>query len=384
MQQQKTKKTIRNMNMDLLRIVSMLLIVLLHSIDHSGVLEEAIDCSSVVDIYVMYVYSFTRICVNCYVLLSGYFLVKSQFRIQKLLTLWLEVVFYSFFIKLIFMLLGQTPFSFVSLASCVFPVVTGRYWFVTIYFALYIISPFLNKFIYAVNQKEFTLFNIVLCGLFSIWSSIHPAIAGVNSGGGWGLAWFVVLYFAAAWFRLYYRPNFKFIRKICLVLLFPVITTFMFVGAGITGSGLLKSIANQWCRYDSIPVYIASVSLFMVFINIKVENQIIKRLIAIVSPATFGVYMIHAHAEVDPWLWGLLNLPKMMEKNLFPIKQIAIVLIIFMVCILIEFIRQKTIGRFEKSEILKQACEKAELVVNTLFDTVFNVINRSSNENISN
>ena len=384
MQQENGKKVARNMNMDLLRIVSMLLIVLLHSIDHSGVLEKAINCESVIDIYVMYVYAFTRVCVNCYVLLSGYFLVKSKFRLHKLIALWMEVVFYSFVIKLIFMLTGQITFSIVSLASCFFPILTGRYWFVTIYFALYLIAPFLNKAIYAMDKREFTMFNIVLGVLFSVWSSIHPAIAGVNSGGGWGLAWFVVLYFAAAWFRLYYVPCYRYIGKIVLVFLMPVITIVIFIVGGVLKSGILQQIGNQWCRYDSLPVYFASVMLFVVFINVKIENERVKKIISIVSPATFGVYMIHAHAEVDPWLWGMLDLPQKMENMAFPAVQLLSVLVIFVICIGIDIVRQKTLGRIEKSDVVKQVSNRVETLIKTLFLKLFNVLNRSTHENISN
>lgn len=360
MQQENGKKVARNMNMDLLRIVSMLLIVLLHSIDHSGVLEKAINCESVIDIYVMYVYAFTRVCVNCYVLLSGYFLVKSKFRLHKLIVLWMEVVFYSFVIKLIFMITGQTAFSIVSLASCFFPILTGRYWFVTIYFALYLIAPFLNKAIYAMDKREFTMFNIVLGVLFSVWSSIHPAIAGVNSGGGWGLAWFVVLYFAAAWFRLYYVPCYRYIVKIVLVFLIPVMTTVIFIIGGVLKSGVFQQIGNQWCRYDSLPVYLASLMLFVAFINVKIENGRVKKMISIVSPATFGVYMIHAHAEVDPWMWGMLDLPQKMESMAFPAIQLLSVLAIFAICIGIDIVRQKTIGRIEKSNVAKRISDSLE------------------------
>ena len=384
MKQESTKKVTRNMNMDLLRIVSMMLIVMLHSIDHSGVLERAIDCESVIDIYVMYVYAFTRVCVNCYVLLSGYFLVKSKFRLHKLVTLWMEVVFYSFVIKLIFMLIGQTQFSIVSLASCFFPVLTGRYWFVTIYFALYLIAPFLNKTIYAMDKKEFTMFNIVLGVLFSVWSSIHPTIAGVNSGGGWGLAWFVVLYFAAAWFRLYYVPCYRYIGKIVVVFLIPVITTVIFIIGRVLENGILRQIGNQWCRYDSLPVYFTSIMLFMTFINLKVENEKVKRMISIVSPATFGVYMIHAHAEIDPWLWGMLDLPQKMENMTFLVIQLMSVLVIFAICIGIDIVRQKTVGRIEKSNVIKKVSNKVETLIKTLFLKLFNAINRSSHENISN
>lgn len=384
MQQENGKKVARNMDMDLLRIVSMLFIVLLHSIDHSGVLEKAINCESAIDIYVMYVYAFTRVCVNCYVLLSGYFLVKSKFRLHKLIALWMEVVFYSFVIKLIFMITGQTAFSIVSLASCFFPILTGRYWFVTIYFALYLIAPFLNKAIYAMDKREFTMFNIVLGVLFSVWSSIHPAIAGVNSGGGWGLAWFVVLYFAAAWFRLYYVPCYRYIGKIVLVFLIPVMTTVIFIIGGVLKSGIFQQIGNQWCRYDSLPVYFASLMLFVAFINVKIENGRVKKMISIVSPATFGVYMIHAHAEVDPWIWRMLDLPQKMESMAFPAIQLLSVLAIFAICIRIDIVRQKTIGRIEKSNIINQVSNRVETLIKTLFLKLFNVLNRSTHENISN
>ena len=90
----KTKE--RNANMDLLRILSMFLIILLHSIDHSGVLEVADVGPMHMQLYIRFIYMLTQVCVNCYVLLSGYLLVKSKFRLQKLVALWMEVIFYSF------------------------------------------------------------------------------------------------------------------------------------------------------------------------------------------------------------------------------------------------------------------------------------------------
>lgn len=149
-------------------------------------------------------------------------------------------------------------------------------------------------------------------------------------------------------------------------------------------SGLLKQIGNQWCRYDSLPVYFASLMLFVAFINVKVENVKVKKMISIVSPATFGVYMIHAHAEVDPWLWGMLDLPQKMESMAFPVIQLLSVLVIFAICIGIDIIRQKTIGRIEKSDVVKQVSNRVETLIKTLFLKLFNVLNRSTHENISN
>ena len=186
----------RQANLDLLRIVSMLLIIFLHSIDHTGVLECAPAAGKMANLYIRFAYMLSQVCVNIYVMLSGYFLVNSRFRVQKLAALWLETVFYAFTIKLGFMLTGKAPFSVVSLASCLFPFFTGRYWFITIYVGLYALSPFLNNAIRAMDRKQHLMLNITLMLLFSAWNSVHPSFAGMNSGGGWGLAWFVVLYFS--------------------------------------------------------------------------------------------------------------------------------------------------------------------------------------------
>lgn len=74
------KKESRFANLDALRILSMILIILLHSIDHSGVLEAAPASGAATNFYVRFTYMLTQICVNCYVMISGYFLIRSRFK----------------------------------------------------------------------------------------------------------------------------------------------------------------------------------------------------------------------------------------------------------------------------------------------------------------
>lgn len=346
----------RDANLDLLRIFSMLLIIFLHSIDHSGVLEQAEVSSRGMYFYVRFTYALCQVCVNCYVLLSGYYLVNSKFRLQKLAALWMETVFYAFFLKLLFMVTGQEAFSAPSLISCFFPIITGRYWFITIYVGMYLVSPFLNKLIHAMNRKEHTRLNLCLFLLFSLWSSLHPSIAGMNSGGGWGLAWFVVLYLAAAWFRLYYTPRHKPLVLLGIYLLIPLLMAAGQIAANALGIGILKSVISNWFRYDSAPVYLMTIALFAAFLNIQVKNARISRLICSVAPLTLGTYLIHNHANVSPWLWAVLNLPSQMDSLWFLLIQLGGVVAIFAACIAIDAIRQATVGKLERSKKLQTLC----------------------------
>ena len=346
----------RDANLDLLRIVSMLLIIFLHSIDHSGVLEQSEVSSSAMYFYVRFTYALCQVCVNCYVMLSGYYLVHSKFRLQKLVALWMETAFYSFVLKLLFMVTGQEPISVVSLVSCFFPIITGRYWFITIYVGMYLLSPFLNKLIHAMNRKEHTILNICLFILFSLWSSLHPSIAGMNSGGGWGLAWFVVLYLAAAWFRLYYTPKHKPVILLGVFLLIPLLMAAGQVAANIAGIGILQSVISNWFRYDSAPVYLMTIAMFAAFLNIRIKGDCASKVICSIAPLTLGVYLIHAHANVSPWLWEALNLPVKMDSVSFPLIQAGCVFAIFIACIAIDAIRQTTVGKFENAKKLQLLC----------------------------
>lgn len=361
----------RTANLDLLRIISMLLIIFLHSIDHSGVLENAENCGTGMYFYVRFTYAMCMACVNIYVMLSGYFMVSSRFRLQKLVTLWMEAVFYSFLLKLAFMISGKEAFSLVSLASCFAPILTGRYWFLTIYVGMYLIAPFLNALIHSLDRWQHGMLNICLFAIMSVWVSLHPAIAGMNSGGGWGLAWFVVMYLAAAWLRLYYAPKGRpapfFAVFTAIPLMIAAAQVILKLGSNIPGADLLLTIAENWFRYDSAPVYLMTMCLFAGFLNMDIGNEKLSRVIRSVAPLTLGVYLIHAHANISPWSWKILSLPAKMDSAAFPVVQLASVLGIFAVCTALDALRKATVGKLENAQMLVSFCNGIQEKLNTLF-----------------
>lgn len=346
----KIKKN-REANLELLRIIAMLLIILLHAMEYSDIFlvlqKNALNC------YLTYfLYGIAQIAVNCYVLISGYFLINSQFRLKKLVLLWMEVVFYALFIYLILVALGMTTFGVGTMVTCLIPILSGRYWFVTIYVGMYLLSPFLNKAIGALSKEQHRILNIILFFLFSVWI-ILPFSAGMNSGGGWGLAWFIVLYFQAAYLRLYYKPNGP-ISKKALASLIGVAMIFLsklfmeFLGT-ISGIGYFSEHAD-WCyRYDSLPVFLASVSVFILFLNIRINSLKLKKVIFSVSPLTFAVYLIHHHARLYPIIWGYLNLDEWTERNIYIPYLLLCVLLVFLCSAVVAKMGSITLKLLEKA-----------------------------------
>ncbi len=346
----------RNMGLECLRILSMFLIILLHSIDHSSLLENLIP-GTVLYAWEKLFYSLCQVCVNCFVMISGYFLVNSKFRISKLVNIWIQVVFYSLGIKSILMVLGVIPFSAISLVSCLFPVLTGRYWFVTIYFGLYLLFPFLNILVKAMNRRQHSVLNILLIILMSLMISFHPALAGMNSGGGWGLAWFVTLYLIAAWLRRYGIPGGgKFAGWYAMgYLACSIIPWIATLATDFLGIPAFQSIVRNWYRYDCIFACLGSICLFCAFgaWNIRRGLKSCTHWIVSISGATFGVYLLHAHANVciAPY-WKAMGILSLSSHLWFPFYQLVLVAAIFAVCAVIELVRQKLFSYISLERLL--------------------------------
>lgn len=132
----------------------------------------------------------------------------------------------------------------------------------------------------------------------------------------------------------------------------------------------------HWFRYDSAPAYIMTMCLFIGFLNVKIRSRKAAKMISAVSPLTFGVYLIHAHANVSPWSWAVLNLPATMDSALFPLIQLGCVIGIFTVCIAIDWVRKQTLGKMESSRKLLQLSE----AVSKWFEKQFSILDKGETE----
>ena len=103
-------QTKRNIGIDLLKIVSMLMIVTLHMLGHGGVLDNMPPmsrCYQVAWLIEIACYG----AVNCYALASGF--LTARCNIRKLMELWLQVMFYSLLITKCYMERFQEKSGFI-------------------------------------------------------------------------------------------------------------------------------------------------------------------------------------------------------------------------------------------------------------------------------
>lgn len=342
----------RNIGLDVLRILAMIMIVVLHYLGKGELLkEENTDYLN----HVIY-WFFECLCiiaVNCYVLISGYFLVKSDFKMKKFLNLWGQVVFYSATVYIITILLGLKEFNIKEAIKSFMPVLTNQYWFVNTYLVMYLLSPFINKMVLNLNKDEYKKLIIILLIIFSILT-ILPSEMLLDKTGGMGIIWFVCLYIIAAYIRLHMNEikNKKYLLLYFLlaILLTVIILSIQYICKKIG----IEDKSGKFLQYNNIIIAFESIFLFLYFKGLEIKKEKIIRLVKKIAPLTFAVYIIHEQPTFRTVLYTKILHVDMCYHNPYGIVIVfGSTILIFTVCILIEYIRKK-VTNFINEKLLKR------------------------------
>lgn len=287
----------RNNNIEILRIISMLSIVMHHYAVHGGFTLDP-NMISVNKVIVQFLSAGGKLGVDCFVLITGYFTVKSKFKFEKLLKLLFIIFTYSATIYIIALMTGYIDFSIKQAIESFFPVIFNQYWFATSYVLLYVFSPYINSLINSLDRRSHL--NLILL-LVTIWSII-PTILTANLDFS-SIGWFITLYIIAAYIRLY--PNYWFdnsrlnmaLSLLTYTMILLSIIIFDILGVNVSFFG---NHATYFTGMNKLPLLFCAVTLFLWFKNLKVTNN---RYVGIVASSMFGVYLIHDNNIVRHWLW---------------------------------------------------------------------------------
>lgn len=185
------KKAPRQSNLELSRILAMYLIVMHHFSVHGGVSIWSGSAPLSFNFYLDQLLSTGgKIGVNLFVLITGYFLAKKFSKFSSLVYLWIKTFSYVIIFFLLFCALGLHPFSWSSLVSCFFPIRNDFYWFVSAYFLLILLSPFITIGIKALGQRKLFAFLLI----FGFFWSVIPTLTTKPEYYGSTLFWFVYLF----------------------------------------------------------------------------------------------------------------------------------------------------------------------------------------------
>ena len=327
--------TSRQSNLELMRIVAMVLIVAGHFGSHSGFLFPA-EKLSANRLWVEFFEIGGNISVNVFVLLSGYFRIESRgFRSEKLIRLWLQLFFYSLGIYLVFVLAGKDPLSFGEIFRRVLPVSFLQWWFASTFFVLTLFSPLLNRFLKSFSRKQYLGFLALTCFCWCVM----PTLTGQPFEGN-HLLWFVFLYALAGYIRLYgVKTGFSAGKLIAMSFACAVLTFFTVVLLDVLGMKSEYFESKRFYFYDiqRLPLLAISLLLFLGFSRLRMKPS---RTVNVIASAMFGVYLIHDHEYVRYFF--LLDLFRNREHGddpLLILRFLGEILLVMAFCTLIELAR---------------------------------------------
>lgn len=295
----------RQANLELLRIFSMLMIVMMHLLNHGKILETTARGS--ISYYLVWIlFGISFVSISTYILISGYFLCETSFSFRRILKLEGQVWFYSVALYLASLLLLRQPFDMSSLIAAVFPVLSCEYWFVTMYVGMIVLSPFLNKLLTGLTQRQFRLLLVILFVLFSLWPNVFFFSPALNFGGGSGVVWFTTVYLSGAYLKRFYRPDGQFGRHLLhffgAALLIPVSRFLieLLLSTPLGKIGFLQDLMwgySIFYEYNSVLVFAAAILLFIAFLNLQIKPGRLQRMILAAAPLSFGVYLLHDNPQ---------------------------------------------------------------------------------------
>ena len=161
-----TEKSSRNYGIDMLRIISMIMVIILHIITKSNFLKMP-QSISVKNETVTILRMLCFCAVNVYAIISGFVgYIKSSHKYSSLIHLWAQVFFYYFIFGLTDILydhfvMGES-IALVRLIKLFLPVFSDQYWFFTAYFLLFFFMPMLNIIIDHTPKNVFKITAVAL------------------------------------------------------------------------------------------------------------------------------------------------------------------------------------------------------------------------------
>lgn len=313
----------RSSNFELLRLLCIFGILVMHtlgSVDttgYAGNLLVQVFCNSLFNTGV-----------TCFILISGYFGIR--FNLRKLIQLDMMIIFFTVAGNL---LIGEASLK-VLIKSCI-PVISRQYWFISCYFVLCILAPFLNQIPEKLEQQQFRHLLAILLLVFSVIPTFTTY--DIMQDAGKGLVDFIMVYLLGRYLALYHREPHS-TRPLILGLVCSIAVVFLLDGGRSFASNLIYTTFARDC---SIFIIFASVLLLLIFRNLSFQSLPINR----AASNVLAIYVLDSFLRT--FFQRYFDLNAYVGTWFFIFIVFAYVAVVMLLAILLNELRKCTIGRIE-------------------------------------
>ena len=291
-------KNNRRSGIELLRIFAALSVIVLHY--NSEGAFAAVPAGSLNKLILFFAESICICAVDIFILVSGYFLGKTNKRaLGKILELVLQVIVFRLLYYFAAVVLGREDFAIKSVLIKLIP----NNYYVILYAALYFISPYINILFEKLSSSGRRKYIVTMLVLFSIWPIFHDlsgellskewfgfsTISAWGNSQGFNITNFTLIYSLGAYLRFEGIPKWLgktknvvlcFLGCVFVILLWSIANEFMYI----------NGLRSAWVYHNPL-VILLTMCLFACFEKIKFESNIINEL----AKASFVCFLIHGY-----------------------------------------------------------------------------------------
>lgn len=349
---QKPKKAQRMANLELLRCIAMMMVIVLHYLGKSDLLVDLTENPlGSVGMTAWFLESFCIVAVNAYMLISGYFLCMSTYKPGRLIKLYLQVWFYSVGVGVLSIATGIFPWQKMTihdLLTFVFPVSMEHYWFITAYVFLYILLPYVGGALRKMTKAQMQIALGTLLAVFCVMKSVLP-VRLEKDLQGYDCLWYLCVFVTAAYLRRFGLPFLQKIKNSLLLYVGGCVAVFgltMGLRQVYLRTGSLDRILSIGMEYNHVLPFLAAVGLFSLFALLKVGERA-GTFINKIAPYTLGVYLLHEHIGLryawQKWLGAEWVMQHQGAAGVLALAAgtLVAVIVVFVAGILFDMLREK-------------------------------------------
>lgn len=351
---QSDNKRIRSSNIELMRIICILMIIGGHYYTHNIHYDSAPLMN---DIFLKIFGGFSKLSVNTFVLITGYF--GANLTTKRVLPLIKDRWFYSMLVSSVLVALGAVSVTPRFLLQTALPLTMCKHNYITTFVVLYFFVPYINVLLEKLSKKQF----LTLLVYETIFFSLIPTVIKDFSVDMYSYILWMVFLYQIGYYLYWYKPTvpWKIVMPASFVLLW-VCTIFVEPIAHIDEK---MYFAN---KQNSIVLLFASVGWFGFFANLKMKSS---SFINWLSSSTFAVYIIHDDPYMREFLWNKVFLSDP-NSNYMIIHFFVSIIIIYLSCIAIDKVYRLTLSNLLQ-KLWDIIISTAENVFKKVFDRISNI-----------
>ena len=328
----------RASNIELLRIISMILIIMHHFSVH-GCFPFTPDLTFN-KVFLQVFGLGGKAGVVAFVMITGYFMISSSLKLHKFAKLVGQIWFYSIAMLGMAMGLGLDTVTSRNMMLALLPI-GAMSWFAQNFLVLYLLTPIINRVLHWLQHTYYVILLVVstviwflMPTVLNLWPNVPHTTFGFKH-----IFSFIVFYSMGAYIKLY---GSHITKKIGIIF-----SAIGFVGAFL-GDILVDVLAMTDPTYMKQIFYftqndygffqlLLGIGLFIIFLKAKITY---RPWINAVASTTFGIYLLHDNKLFLHNMWdNVLATYQYYDSILLPLYAILVVALIFVIGMIVDYVR---------------------------------------------